>query len=290
MAEKDDWLKAGKIAGEVLNYAKSIAKPGLKLIDIAKKVDAKIYELGAKPAFPVNLSLNSVAAHYTPNVNDEKVFNDGDMLKIDVGVQVNGAIGDTALTVGGDEELVKASREALNAAIKEAYAGNEVRMVGKVIQETISSFGFAPVKNLSGHGLSEYVIHSGKTIPNYDNGDQTLLQEGDTIAIEPFATDGDGLVIEGALSNIYRLDNVKPVRDMKARKIVKFVEENYKTLPFARRWLEEKFGNVSFALMLLVREGVLHSYPQLKERSNGMVAQSEHSLYIGDKSVVTTKI
>ncbi len=290
MEDNQDWIKAGKIAGEALLYAKRIAKPGINLLELADNVELKIAELGGTPAFPVNLSLNYVAAHYAPILRETIVLKETDILKIDVGVHVNGAIGDTALTVGPDNELIRASEEALKAAIKEAYAGNEVRKIGKAIQETISSFGYSPIRNLSGHGLGRYMVHSGKTIPNYDNNDKRVLEDGETIAIEPFATDGEGMVIESAVSNIYRLQRVKPVRDMNARKVMKFVEENYKTLPFARRWVERGVTNSSLAFMLLVREGVLHSYAQLKEQSNGMVSQAEHSLIVGDKSIVTTKV
>jgi len=290
MITEEDWVKAGKLAGEVLQYAKTITKPGMKLIEIAELVDKKIDELGAKPAFPVNLSLNSVAAHYTPNINDDTIFKEDDMLKIDVGVHVNGAIGDTALTLGPKNELITAVEAALKNAIKEAYPGNEVRLVGKAIQETIQSYGFAPIKNLSGHGLAEYMIHSGKTIPNYDNGDTTQLKENDKIAIAPFATDGDGLVVEGAVSNIYRVDKVKPTRNMVARKVLKLVVEEYRTLPFARRWVEARFMGTNLAFNLLTREGILHSYPQLRERAKGIVAQAEHSVIVKDKPLVTTKL
>lgn len=290
MENKEDWLMAGRMAGEVLAYAKELAVPGINLLELADQIEDKIFALGGEPAFPVNLSLNHIAAHYAPPVKEELVLKEEDLLKIDVGVHVNGAIGDTALTVGSNEELIKASREALNAAIKEAYAGNEVRMVGKAIQETIQGMGFAPIKNLSGHGLGEYTVHSGKTIPNYDNGDTRTLEEGETLAIEPFATTGDGVVVEGAPSNIYRLEKLKPTRNPTARQVVKFVAENYKTLPFARRWVERKVRGAALAFVLLTREGILHSYPQLREKAHGLVSQAEHSLIIGDKSIVTTKV
>jgi methionyl aminopeptidase len=290
MENKQDWIDAGRIAGEVLQYGKNIAVPGIKLLELAEKIEDKIYALGGLPAFPVNLSINYIAAHYTPTINDELILKEEDILKIDVGVHINGAIGDNALTIGPNKELIKASRDALNAALNEAYAGNEVRMIGKAIQETIQSMGFAPIKNLSGHGLGDHVIHSGKTIPNYDNGDTSVLNEGDTIAIEPFATDGDGLVVEGGSSNIYRLEKMKPTRNPTSRKVLKFVTENYQTLPFAKRWVENKIPNSGLAFILLQREGSLHLYPQLRERAKGMVSQAEHSLIIGDKSIVTTKI
>lgn len=290
MATEEDWISAGKIAGEALQFGKSIAKPGIKLLDLADQIEDKIYALGAKPAFPTNLSLNQIAAHYVPSINDELILKEEDILKIDVGSEVNGAIGDTALTIGPKTELIKATEEALRAAIKEAYTGNEICKIGRAIKETLQSLGFSPIKNLSGHGLAEYSVHSGLTIPNFDNGNTKVLEEGMHIAIEPFATRGEGVVVEGAPSNIYKLEILKTPRNFTARKVLKFVVENYKTLPFARRWVENKVRGSAITFPLLVRDGILHSYAQLKEKSNALVAQTEHSMIIKDNPIVTTKV
>lgn len=290
MASEEDWIKAGKIAREALLFGKSLAKPGIKLLDLADQIEDKIYALGGNPAFPTNLSLNHIAAHYVPSIKDELVLKEEDTLKIDVGVHINGAIGDTALTVGFDKELIKASEEALKEGVKEAYTGNEIRMIGKAIQETLQSLGYSPIKNLSGHGLEEYQVHSGVSIPNYDNGNTKVLEDGMHIAIEPFATKGEGVVVEGAPSNIYKLEKIKNPRNGTARKVLKFVAENYQTLPFARRWVENKIRGAAIAFPLLTREGVLHSYGQLKEKSESLVSQAEYSLIVKDKPFITTLI
>ena len=287
----DDWEKAGKIAAEALKFGKTLIKIDVPLLEVADKVESKIIELGGKPAFPVNLSINHIAAHYVPFPKDETKFLEGDLVKIDVGAHINGAIGDTAATIslGGNEELVMASEEALKAAIEIFKPGTKLGEIGKVIQEKIKEFGFVPVVNLSGHGLDRYDLHAGTIIPNYANNMTEELQDGQIFAIEPFATNGEGKIIEGKPSGIYRLEQVKPVRDMNSRKVLKFIEEEYKTLPFAKRWLVKKFPTAGFALRILENEKILHHYTQLPEKSKGLVSQAEHTLRVGEKPVILTK-
>lgn len=286
----DDWEKAGKIAAEALKFGMEIAKPGIRLFDLAEQIEDKIFELGGKPAFPVNLSLRQIASHYTPVATDLIIYNGTDLLKIDVGVHVNGCIGDTAGTVGENKRLIKAAEEALMAAIPLCVPGRKLCEIGREIEKVISSHGFKSITNLCGHSIAEYNIHAGLSIPNHDNGLARELKGGMIIAIEPFATDGEaGLVSESSISNIFRLVHLRPVRDMTSRKILKHITEEYAGLPFASRWLEKKFGNVGFQLRSLVKDGILHSYPQLPEASGGMVSQAEHTIRVSDKPAILTK-
>ena len=288
----NDWEKAGKIAAEALELGKKLVKVDVSLLEVAEKIEAKIVELDGKPAFPVNLSINHIAAHYTPFPGDTLRFVQGDLVKIDVGAHVNGAIGDTAATIdlGNNKELVKASEEALNSAIKIFKPGTKFREIGRVIQEKIKEHGFVPIVNLSGHGLDLYNLHAGITVPNYDNGDEKVLQEGQILAIEPFATSGEGKIMEGKPSGIYRLDQIRPVRDANARKILKFIAEEYKTLPFAKRWVIKKFPTAAFALRILENERILAQYPQLPEKTKALVSQAEHTVKVAEKPVILTKI
>lgn len=287
----EDWIKAGKIAAECLSYGCEIAKPGITLFELAEKIEGRIKELGAKPAFPVNLSLNSMAAHYTPSTDDKTIFGEADILKIDVGVHVNGSIGDTARTLGNDKALIKASEDALSAAIQLCAPGVRLREIGKTIANAIADHNFISIRNLSGHGITTFNLHSGISIPNYDNGDETQLKEGQIIAIEPFATSGNsGRVAEGKASGIYKLAMVKPVRDPAARKMLAFIANEYSSLPFASRWLEKDFPKTKFLMQILYREGILHSYPQLYESSKGNVSQAEHTILIKEKPIILTKI
>ncbi|MBS3166433.1 type II methionyl aminopeptidase [Candidatus Woesearchaeota archaeon] len=285
-----DYEKAGKIAAECLEFGRKLIKVNSSLFEVAEAVEKKIYDLGGKPAFPVNISINEIAAHFTPEINDKTIFKKGDLIKLDVGVHVNGCIGDNACTIdlGGNKDLVKASEEALEKAIKIIKPGIKLRDIGKEIQEVIIKAGFSPIRNLCGHQVDQYVQHAGLTIPNYDNGSEIELEEGMIIAIEPFATTGEGVVIDGKPSGIFRLIQAKNTRNMDARKIIKFIEENFKTLPFAKRWLKQ-FNNLNFNLQTLEREGIIEEYKMLVERSKGLVSQAEKTVLVGEKAKVLTK-
>ncbi len=291
MATLNDWKTAGRIAAEVLQYGKTLIKKGVLLKEVADKIESKIREKGAIPAFPVNISVNELAAHYTPEPNDKSVFGD-DLVKLDVGVCYNGAIGDTATTVdlsGRHAEMIKAVEEALENAIKIIKPGLQLKKIGKVIEDTIKKHGFVPVSNLSGHGLGEYSIHTKFSIPNVDNGDERILEKGDYIAIEPFATTGDGKVIEGSRAEIFSLSNPKPVRNDTARAILKQMQP-YKTLPVATRYFNFPKFKIDLALREMDHLGVVQLYPILIERAKKPVAQAEHSVYVDDEPVVLTRI
>lgn len=288
----NDWEKAGKITAECLELGKKLVKVDASLLEVAESIEKKIYDAGAKTAFPVNLSINEIAAHDTPDADDERVFKKGDLIKLDVGVCFNGAIGDAAISIdlGDNKELIKASEEALEESIKTIKAGVKLGEIGKVIETKIKSFGFRPIKNLSGHGLDKYKVHTGFNIPNYDNKELMEIEEGAYIAIEPFATTGGGKVMEGKNSGIYKIERVASTRNPLARNLLKFLEKEYKTLPFTKRWLKDKRG-VDFALNILEKERILYQYPLLVEGSGGMVSQAEHSLFVEKDGVkILTKI
>ncbi|RMF07067.1 type II methionyl aminopeptidase [Candidatus Woesearchaeota archaeon] len=288
----DDWITAGKIAGQARDFGCSLVKKGASMLEVAEKIEAKIRELGGQPAFPVNISLNHVAAHHTPLPNDDSVFGD-DIVKVDVGVHVNGAIGDTAATVdlsGNYSDLIKASKEALESALEIVKPGVKTGEIGKAIQEAITSYGFAPVRNLAGHGLSRYEVHDVPSIPNTDTGNQLQLKEGQIIAIEPFASTGAGVVQEGGVSSIFSQISANPVRDRMARQLLNEIKK-YNNLPFASRWLTGRmsYAQVRLGLLNLTRAGVIRDYPPLSDEAKGMISQAEHTIIVLDEPVITTK-
>ncbi len=209
----ENYKKAGKIATQIKAYALQIIKPELKLSEIAEKIEAKIVELGGEVGFPVNLSKNEIAAHYTPTLRADEVTEG--LLKVDIGVQVKGCICDFAFPIDltADKKylnLIKASNEALKNAVeivKKNKSKTKINEIGKTIKETIEKYSFSPIRNLSGHSLSEYMVHAGITIPNYDNNNTKELGEG-AFAIEPFATNGSGIVKDGQGSSIYHIQNL----------------------------------------------------------------------------------
>ncbi|MEK6906579.1 MAG: M24 family metallopeptidase, partial [Nanoarchaeota archaeon] len=177
-------IQAGKITSEVREYARGIIKKDMLLLDIAEKIEGKIAELGGKPAFPVNLSINEIAAHYTPSYDDKNIAYG--LLKVDIGVHVDGWVADTAFSLDlenseENKKLIKSSEKALEQAIKiikESSKEINTSEIGKKISETINSSGFNPVVNLSGHEIDRYNLHAGVTIPNIDDSKNIILKKG----------------------------------------------------------------------------------------------------------------
>lgn len=295
--ELELWKKAGKMAGEAREFGKDLVKEGANLFEISKKIEDFIEKKGGKPGFPVQISINDIAAHYTAIPDDQSTIKSGDIVKLDLGVQIEGYIGDTALTVevnsNKNQDIVKASKEALDEAIKLCKPGVKVCEIGEVVNKVITSYGFKPIKNLSGHKVDRYILHSHISIPNFNNNDKTELKEGMVVAIEPFASTGVGLVKEGKLSTNYRLQNPKPIRDTISREVLTYIQKEFVTLPFAKRHLLKKFpiSKINFALTNLEKQGILYQYPQLPEKQEGcLVSQHEHTIYIGNPSIVLTKV
>lgn len=280
------YQKAGQIASEVRETARSTNHIGKTLLDICYSLENRIKVLGGLPAFPVNVSLNDVAAHYTAEPFDETEVKDGDVLKIDIGVQIDGYIADTAVTVCYNSKydpLVRASEAALAEAVRYATANARVSEIGKVIENTIVKFGFKPIQNLSGHSLDQYTIHAGKSIPNIRTiGSSFGLLENQAYAIEPFVTtkNGHGVVFEGKTKNIFAIRSRKPSKDKKADSFLETIWNTYRSLPFAARWLMDRYEatEVLNSIDVLIAKKNIHAYPILVETQGQIVTQSEHTI------------
>ncbi|NYZ78283.1 type II methionyl aminopeptidase [Candidatus Micrarchaeota archaeon] len=290
--ELKNYVEAARVAASVREIAQDLVKPGVTLLSVAEALEAEIIAAKAKPAFPINISLNEAAAHYTPKTGDEKVFGEKDLVKVDVGVHVNGFINDSAISIdlsGENAKLVEASERALENAISVMRAGKSVRDVGAEIQKTIESFGFKPIENLCGHSLDAFMIHAGVEIPNVPRGNH-VLEEGDVFAVEPFATTGAGRVEDGSFCEIFSVVNPKNVRLPQSRKLLELVLDDYSTLPFAKRWLAKKmsFPSVELALNDLTRQEVIRDYPILVEVNGALgalVSQAEATVLVEKDSV-----
>ena len=287
----NDWLKAGKLAADAREYAVDICKAGKTYTEVVDQTEDYIIKRGGFPAFPMDISVNHVAAHYCPYIEDDNVLEKGDVVKLDIGVHINGAVADNAITVelGTNKyrELILASKDACLAACEMAVPGCEIGKIGRVIEETITSAGFNSITNLSGHGVDMWTVHTEPTIPNYDNGNPKKLVEGQHIAIEPFATDGVGAIKEGKPCGVYAFLQKKPVRLDSARKLMAQIEKDYKTLPFTERWLKD-VKNVKFLLNILEKAEVVKQYTVLPEKAKGMVSQYENTVEVG--TGITTKV
>jgi len=275
-------LKSGKILEKTLAFAKKIVKKEVMLLDIVKKIEEFIIKQKAKPAFPVNLSINDIAAHYSPFPNDKAIAYG--LIKIDIGVNYNGYITDAAITIDlenskENKRLIRASKEALKQAIRVVKPEIEVWEIGKAIEEKIKEYGFKPIYNLSGHSIDFNNLHAGKSIPNYNNKEKTKITTNEIIAIEPFATSGIGYVIDGNPSSIWILK--KQVKPRLYREIYNFIKENFNGLPFSERWLS--FSNYKIALNYFKQQGIMHNYSILIEKNKGKVSQYETTLLVNEK-------
>ena len=287
------YKKAGEITAECQELARKKLKVGTNLFGFAEEIEAAIRKKGGAPAFPINLSRNNMAAHYTPEVESKDTVEGQDVIKVDIGVHVEGFIADSAFTVdfsGKATTMVKAAQEALENAVKKVKVGCLTGEIGKEIEATLKAAGFRPIENLSGHGVGEYDAHTAPTIPNIDNKSRTLIEEGMAFAIEPFATDGQGHVCEGPQAEIFQIKEKRPVRSADARKILEFVEENYSTLPFAERWIQRELEMSDFSRKVAMREmmskGCIMAFPLLKEEEGKTVTQAETTLLISDGKVI----
>ena len=293
----EDYVKAGKIAGEVRENVRQKDWIGSTLAEICEYVESEIIKRGAKCAFPVNTSLNEVAAHYTAEPNDPKTVSDADLVKIDLGAQVNGYIADTAVTVNYDpqyDSLVQAAENALQAAMSMIKVGVKSKDVGRKIQNTIMDMGFKPIANLSGHSLDQYTIHAGKTVPNMWTIGSFSFSENEAFACEPFVTTKNalGFVRNGKIKNIYALVSRKKTKDDEADKLLEYIWNNFNMLPFALRWIVKEWEEKEARKMLdfLIKKKVVKAYAILVEANGKTVAQAEHTFIPTQTGVTVTTI
>lgn len=284
----DKHRQAGEIVTAAKAEARGMVEPGASGLAVAEAVEDLIADRGGEPAFPCNVSVNEVAAHYTPSRDDELLFEDGDLVKLDIGAHVDGYIADSAFTVslGGDDELVEAAEAGLSAGVETVRAGVDTAEVGGAIESAIRERGVNPVVNLTGHGLERYVQHAEPSIPNVGNGRGATLEEGQVVAIEPFTTRGQGRVTEAGDGEIYRLEQEDAsARSRRARDVLEKVKR-FHGLPFAARWLD---GGAGLGLKMLVKSDAVRNYPVLKEVTGEPIAQAEDTVIVqeGGAEVIT---
>ena len=293
----DDYIKAGKIASEVRENARAKNWLGKTLYEICETVENDIRTRGGKCAFPVNTSLNELAAHYTAEPNDPKVLTDTDLIKIDLGVQINGFIADTAVSISYDSEfdiLVKTAEESLRNVMSMVKEGVKSSDIGRMIEKTVKQNGLIPIANLSGHSLEQYTIHAGKSIPNIWSIGSFSLSVKETYACEPFVTTSKGLgfVREGKIRNIFGLVSRKKTKNEKANKLLDHIWENFNMLPFALRWITKELDEKEVRPLLdeLVKNKVVRAYPVLIEANEQRVAQAEHTFIPTPTGAIVTTL
>lgn len=287
----DKFRQAGRIAARALRFGLDLIEPGASHLEVSRAVEAEIDRMGGRPAFPAQISLNNVAAHYCAMPDDPLVFKAGDVAKLDVGVHVDGFVGDTAASkdLGGHGMLVEASREALKQAIRTAGPDVPIRNLGQAVQSTIQGMGFRPVSNLTGHAVGHYQVHGPPQIPNVPEMRSGYLRKGMVVAVEPFASDGRGVVHERGKAEIFSARRRLKHRRGMDRDVFEAIAA-FNGLPFARRNLTDRFDidKVNLTLQEMLKGGMLFDYPPLAEEEGVFLSQAEHTIYINESVEILT--
>jgi len=202
-AEIEKMRRSGRIVRQVLDHLKTLVAPGATTMDLERAADAKMKELGAKPAFqgyydyPCVLctSINEEIVHGIPS--EKRVLQAGDIVSIDCGVVLDGYYGDAAITVPvGDSltpelrKLLEVTEASLYRGIEQVRIGNAVGDVGAAVQAHVEANGFSVVREFVGHGIGTR-LHEEPQVPNFGvRGHGPRLREGMVIAIEPMVNSG----------------------------------------------------------------------------------------------------
>ena len=286
-SELEKFIESGKVLAEVREYVKKMDIRGRKIIDVCEEVEGKIHALGAGLAFPCNVGVNDVAAHYTSPWDDSSVVPDGSIVKVDFGVELDGFATDTAIALSLNpryDSMIVAAETALQAALAAIAPGRKLSDIGTVVQSSIERYGFRPIRNLTGHKIVRYNLHAGKSVPNVSGIESGRFEVGEVFAVEPFVTlrSAEGAVQDGEGMYIYRFVKTKGAKSKEATQLVEFIRDTYKTLPFASRWVHNswKEGDVSKAFEELVSRRCVAGYPVLVEASGQPIAQAEHTIVV----------
>jgi methionyl aminopeptidase len=278
---------SGKILRDSRERVKQLVRERMPAIELCEKAESLIREKGGKPAFPCNVSINEVAAHYTSPPNDELKIPEKSVVKVDMGVHVDGYVTDTAFTACFNPEyrdMQNAAKHALNVAIDSIHGDMATSKIGVIIERAIKNRGFKPISNLTGHSVGRYLIHAGTSIPNVKQLTFGKVKTGEIYAIEPFVTlpDAVGRVENSPEVTIFRLVKTKSVKSPYAKTLLKYIEENFRTLPFAERWLKDVVSQDKCheAFKELIKCKAIMGYPVFTEMSRKVVTQAEHTLLI----------
>jgi len=191
--------QSGKILASTIKHLENLAKPGITTMELNNAAEAKILELGGRPAFknyngfPYALcaSVNEVVVHGYPS---DYVLKEGDIIGLDLGVVYKGYYSDSAVTLAigkvsyEAKRLLMVTKKALKRGIKKAKIGNTVGDIGNTIQRYVEEQGYGIIRDLCGHGIGKN-LHEDPQILNFGSrGSGEKLQEGMVICIEPMLT------------------------------------------------------------------------------------------------------
>ncbi len=285
--ELEKFRLSGKILRETKEEMANYVKENMLIIDVCEKAEALIRAKGGKPAFPVNVSINEVTAHYTSPPGDTSSIPTGATVKVDIGAQIDGYVTDTAFTAAFSPEgrIMTATAElALKTVIDNIHGGMQLGDIGALVEKTVKNRGYKPISNLTGHSVGRYLIHAGTSIPSVAGFNPNKIETGKVYAVEPFVTSPEaiGRVDDSPQKNIFRYLKAKSLKTDAAKKLAKHIEKNFHTLPFTERWITEVLPKEKYktAFQELLKTKSIMAYPVFVEASKKPVAQAEHTLLI----------
>ena len=279
------FIESGKILSQVRDHVRGMEVRGRRVLDVCEEVEGKIREFGGRSAFPCNVGINEVAAHYTSPWDDVSVVPDGSIVKVDFGVELDGFATDTAIPISLNpayDSMIIAAEAALQEAVSAVAPGRKLSDVGGVVERCIERYGFKPIRNLTGHKIERYNLHAGKSVPNVSGIESGRFEVGEIYAVEPFVTlrSAEGAVEDGDSAYIYRLVRTKGAKSKAAVQLADYVKETFKTLPFASRWIHNSWRGEFAAFEELVSQRCVVGYPVLVEASGQPIAQAEHTIVV----------
>lgn len=290
MISKDEleaYRRGGQIISQLRKTVPTFVHEGGLVRELCERVEAEVLVLGGQPAFPCNVGINEVAAHYTSPWDDASILPRDSVVKVDFGVHIDGYVNDSAVTVSLNpvyNSMIQVAEEALRSGVERIAHGVRFSDVGEQIQKAIAQYGCKPIRNLTGHKVERYTIHAGKSVPNVAGPAPGRFEAGEVYAIEPFVTvrEAAGKVEDADQVFIYRAVRDRGVRSEPARKIVEYVRRTYRTLPFASRWLYSSLGKeiVEDGLSETLKAKCISGYPVLVEASGKAVTQAEHTVIV----------
>lgn len=307
-----------KVRIEIEKMFESEQFKGMKYFDVANKIEDFIHihsnfnnkePFKSGIGFPIGLSINECAAHWTPNSGENRTWEQNDLVKIDYGVHIDGCIIDSAFTKSYSrdyDELIDISKQGTDLAIKNSGVDAVLGDIGKLVQEFIESkeveirgkiYPLKSVRDLTGHLIFPYMIHGPKSIPNFAINYPVRMEENEFYAVETFPTTGSGRTNFDLECSHYCINTERIVKNLETdgglprlpnreNYLFKRIRKTRQTLPFCKKWLKnENIKGYQIPLKNLVDKGLVNSYPPIMSEKNTYVAQHEHTIFVGSDKV-----
>jgi curved DNA binding protein len=297
---------SAKIANNVLAWVIKGAKPGAKIVQLCTEADKQIIEATGKEfkgkniekgsAFPTCISPNNVVGHLSPPEEDTTELQEGDLIKIDLGVHIDGwtATGAHTMVVGKPEvsgraaEVLAATQTAFEAALRTIRPGKHIADVAPMLAKVVEAYDCHLVEGVLSHEQKRFVIDGNKCVLNKPTPEMRVedgeFEENEVYAIDIVVSTGEGKtkVLDEKQTTVYKraLDERYSLKLKAARQIFKEISDRFPALPFTTRALPTQGGAARLGLTECVGHGLLQPYPVLYEKAGELVAQLKSTVLL----------